>query len=494
MTDGFSDKFMESFSKDSGDLAQRQEVAWQKQQAIAEYNTKVLADLLKENSGRPVRVSRVNVVGAGNNYRDSFLKRQLQPLLDNNDGLTLEGFLQNADLTTTNFTKTGTVRNIGLTVAQPQYKSASYPADTMEIVANLTIDPVKKFFMKVGTNVGNGEGDGYLTAQWKNIFGGGEVLNFDTNLTSNRIGTKSRSQYLVSYTTPINNSPDFKYDAIAYHSSRNIDYTSYHEQVATGLTNRFSTNYYPDEAKWNHEVSFENLVRTISMAKSPGNWRGNSLVNDYFLLNAGTMPKSSLTYTLKWDSRDSTLLPRTGQYLKLCSELSILPGSRFMKTALESTSAYAVNEDSWVNLNIRGGLISKLCGDPVHPMDKFQLGGPNDLRGFLLSGMGPKQMGMSTGGDAYYAVGLSAFGPIPQARDSNFKLHGFVNTGKLINVSKDTNLAKELTSEVDMSVGFGVLYAHPVARFELNYVLPVAAHRGEELRTGLQWGLGLSFL
>ena len=93
------------------------------------------------------------------------------------------------------------------------------------------------------------------------------------------------------------------------------------------------------------------------------------------------------------------------------------------------------------------------------------------------------------------AAGASLINKIPYApNDSNFKMHSFVNVGKLINISKKTHVAKELTTNVDMSIGLGIVYAHPAARLELNYVLPIVAHQGEDVRTGLQWGIGLSFL
>ena len=45
-----------------------------------------------------------------------------------------------------------------------------------------------------------------------------------------------------------------------------------------------------------------------------------------------------------------------------------------------------------------------------------------------------------------------------------------------------------------MAAGFGIVYAHPVARFELNFGLPLIMRRGEEGRKGLQFGVGLNFL
>lgn len=44
------------------------------------------------------------------------------------------------------------------------------------------------------------------------------------------------------------------------------------------------------------------------------------------------------------------------------------------------------------------------------------------------------------------------------------------------------------------AVGVGIVYAHPVARFELNFGLPLVVRRGEEARKGLQFGVGINFM
>jgi outer membrane protein insertion porin family len=45
-----------------------------------------------------------------------------------------------------------------------------------------------------------------------------------------------------------------------------------------------------------------------------------------------------------------------------------------------------------------------------------------------------------------------------------------------------------------VAAGIGVVYAHPVARFELNFSLPLVLRKGEEGRKGLQLGIGINFL
>ncbi|CAI4987574.1 CGH_1_HP_G0064670.mRNA.1.CDS.1 [Saccharomyces cerevisiae] len=46
---------------------------------------------------------------------------------------------------------------------------------------------------------------------------------------------------------------------------------------------------------------------------------------------------------------------------------------------------------------------------PVHICDKFQSGGPRDIRGFQTFGLGPRDLYDAVGGDAFVSYGLSVF-------------------------------------------------------------------------------------
>ena len=76
-----------------------------------------------------------------------------------------------------------------------------------------------------------------------------------------------------------------------------------------------------------------------------------------------------------------------------------------------------------------------------------------------------------------------------KARDSNFRLHSFVNAGHLA-----LNLKALNWLQPSVGCGIGILYNHPMARFELNVVVPLTAHERDGLRKGIQYGIGISFL
>jgi outer membrane protein insertion porin family len=112
---------------------------------------------------------------------------------------------------------------------------------------------------------------------------------------------------------------------------------------------------------------------------------------------------------------------------------------------------------------------------------------------------------------------MNALFPLPRTGpDSPLRLQLFANAGRLVALnSKGTekkgreglamdsaavfkgvrSAVGELTNGLpSLAAGVGLVYAHPVARFELNFSLPLVLRRGEEGRKGLQVGVGINFL
>lgn len=494
------------FSPDENKLSFQQEEELKRQNILDQYNFNTVKQVVQDNQSRPANITNFNILGTDGKYRNSFLKAQLDPIIsqlnDNGRSLTFSQLLKRIDDVNFNLLKTDSISDIGCQIGIPENQPYNYlNPDLLNVFVNLQVVPVKKFFLKIGTNVGNGEGDGYVKLQWKNIFGGGESLDLDTNLSSNEFKMKSsKSQYVVNYSSPIFNSANYKFNSVLFHSMRTIDYTSYHNQSIEGLTLKFSTNNLPLENKLNHEISIENLLRSISLKTPPSSVassiRNNSLMTNFFLFNAGYNYKSSITYSIFKDTRDKQYIFEKGYYLRLSNELSLFTKNKFVKTSFDYSKGYRINKSLIFNLNFKTGLTHPLYNDLVHPMDKFQLGGANDMKGWLISGMGPKQMNMSLGGNYFHAIGLNLFSNIPYYSDSNFKFHLFTNIGKLTNNFSilNANAASNVFKNNCISTGFGISFAHPMAAFELNWVVPVTANANDSIRRGLQWGIGISFL
>lgn len=223
-------------------------------------------------------------------------------------------------------------------------------------------------------------------------------------------------------------------------------------------------------------------------------------------------------------------MPSRGYLLKTVTEIAGLGPLKgdvaFGKFELESQAAVpipipGVKGESGISFTagLRGGLLYPLTlgGQPAPSQsrinDRFQLGGPTDVRGFRLSGLGPREGQDALGGDVYAAGGASLLFPIPRmGKDTPLRFQTFINAGRLLSL-KDTRQDKEQamsSNDVQSSfkqtvdelsnglpstaAGFGLVYAHPAARFEVNFSLPLVMRKGEEGRKGLSFGVGLSFL
>lgn len=242
--------------------------------------------------------------------------------------------------------------------------------------------------------------------------------------------------------------------------------------------------------------------------------------------DAGDSFKSSLTHTWINDKRDYPLLPNSGYLMKTVSELAgfgpLKGDAAFFKSEAESQVALPFG-DTGITLTagLRGGLLYPLTlPGTTKPQasrinDRFQLGGPNSVRGFRLAGLGPHDGPDAVGGDIYAAGGASLLFPVPRVgKETPLRFQAFINGGRLLSLRSQTSQKDQglfgNSSEVQSSLkktfqslteelpsaaaGVGLVYAHPIARFEINFSLPLVMRAKEDARKGLSFGVGIEFL
>ena len=375
----------------------------------------------------------------------------------------------------------------------------------------LSVREKARVSLKTGTDVGNTEGSAYINALGRNVFGGAESLNLNA-----AFGTRTRSAYQAVFDTPILSNPDFRWEIGGLASSTQKIWSSHEEVLKGGWTKlRWAT---PTGGR--HELAYNGVWRQVTGLASSASptIRGD----------AGDSVKSSLTHTWVNDRRDNPLLPSRGYLNKSTLEVAgwgPLKGDvAFGKAELEAQGAVPVpipgiKGESGVafTTGVRAGLLYPLplgLGSESKPSrinDRFQLGGPTDVRGFRLSGLGPRDGEDALGGDVYAAGSANLLLPIPRVgKDKPFRFQAFLNGGRLLALRKrekestthsqkagqylSTTMAELGNGLPSMAAGFGLVYAHPVARFELNFSLPLVLRKGEDGRKGVQFGIGINML
>lgn len=399
--------------------------------------------------------------------------------------------------------------SISIDLAKPSPSSPSSSPTDVDVYFG--VKEKGKLQLKTGTDLGNAEGSAYGNLLWRNIFGGAETLNVNASL-----GTRTRSAYQAAFETPILCEPFRRWEIGGVQSTTQKHWASHEEAVRGGWT----------KLKWSsgntsrHEVGYSGYWRQITGLAA----NASPSVRD----EAGDSIKSSISHTWTTDSRDNTSLPSSGYYMKTLSELAgwgPLKGDvAFWKSEAETQSAVPIpipgikgNSGVSFTMGLRAGLLYPLAlgsnpnPEASHINDRFQLGGPTDVRGFRLSGLGPRDGPDAVGGDIYAAGSANLLLSLPRlGPEKPFRFQAFMNGGRLLALpgsQKDgpmnsEDVRKSVSSTISelgnglpsMSAGVGLVFAHPVARFELNFSLPLVLRKGEEGRKGLQLGIGINFL
>ncbi|TVY55073.1 SAM50-like protein SPAC17C9.06 [Lachnellula cervina] len=464
-----------------------------------------LKDLIASNSTLPVTISSIRLIGQGSQHtRRSFLDRLFNPILSANRDApyTLSEALQEAGSAADKLRRFEIYHDVSMFIDKP---SPTDPSSTpSDINIFLSARERGRINLKTGTDIGNVEGSAYGNLLWRNIFGGAESLSLNASK-----GTRTRSSYQAVFDTPIASDPDKRLTIDALASATSKPRAS-HEEVLKGAGLKYS---WAAKGGSRHQVSYSGAWRQITNLATGAS---PTVRND-----AGDSVKSSISHTWTSDHRDNPLLPSRGYLLKTVSEIAGWGPLRgdvgFWKSEIETNAAVPVpipgiKGDSGVSFStgLRAGMLYPLpvgfSGAPLPSRvnDRFQLGGPTDIRGFNIGGLGPRDGNDGVGGDVYAAFSSNLLFPFPRVgKDTPLRLQLFANGGRLLALKdKGGNTSQSVYSTVagladglpSLAAGVGVVYAHPIARFELNFSLPLVVRKGEDARKGLQFGVGINFL
>lgn len=450
-------------------------------------------------------ISSVRVLGA-QHTRPAFLQRIFQPVLSHNHegAYTLQAALSELNIAVDKLNRLEIFQQpISTYIDKPdQTDPTSTPTDHAVFIS---AKERGRYTIKTGTEAGTAEGSAYVQAQLRNIFGGAETVNAHASL-----GTRTRSAYSANFSAPILSNPDLKWEIGGLASSTLKTWAS-HEEVLKGGNTKF---IWQTGARSRHEFLYSGLWRQITGLAEKAS---PTVRND-----AGDSFKSSLSHTWTHDTRDIPMLPSRGLLMKTVTELAGLGPLKgdvaFGKFQFESQAALpipipGIEGDSGVSFTagLRGGLMMPLTpGGQSQPTqsrlnDRFQLGGPTDVRGFRLAGLGPRDGQDAVGGEVFTAGGASLLFPLPRVgKETPLRLQAFVNGGRLLTLKESpsgsavdgvTSTLSELTKQLpSAAAGLGLVYAHPAARFEVNFSLPLVIRKGEEGRKGISFGVGIEFL
>ncbi|KAI9199824.1 surface antigen-domain-containing protein [Polychytrium aggregatum] len=448
-----------------------------------------LVNLIHSSTQESVKVNSVRV--EGHKYtKPHVLERIVKDVLE---AKTLGEVMGQSKLACHRLNRLGIFRSSEVILDTPPSSSGRNLVDVI-----ILVEEAPRMYAKTGTEIGNYEGNMNASINFRNVLGAGETLEanwtygVETSVPLHKeanepFATSTGTSYQVLFGKPINANPDTKFELAAFKLNRNMALFSSHEEAING----FSARYKLLNGRYGrHEFQYDASWRHIYNLSKDASWSIRE--------NAGHSLKSSIGHSFTRDQRDDPMLPTKGYYVKLFQEFAGLGGDvRHLKSEVETQLIKPLGYGFSLSGSARTGLLVPLFGDKTKISDRFFLGGPLSIRGFRQSGLGPKDGKDTLGGDAYWAAGLSLLTPLPYLVDKPLRGHLFINGGNLIPVNTQ-KAAPETLAELfrypSVSVGMGLAVRFSILRLEINWCLPVAATTTDNMKPGLQFGVGINYI
>ncbi|KAL3229883.1 hypothetical protein MRX96_023510 [Rhipicephalus microplus] len=323
------------------------------------------------------------------------------------------------------------------------------------------VQEVRRLVGGINTLVGNNEGSMVIGLKFPNTWGRGEFVQ-----TEYHYGTKHSSGFNITVSKPFLGWLNPRITGAVFQQAADFTWSGF-RQIDRGLLTEllkclynkgFNLNRHPGV---HHSLRWEALWRELSCL--------GPTVPFVVREEMGHSLKSSIKHIVTMDRRDNSILPTEGGYFRLHQEFAGLGGDiGFVKHEAE-----------------------------------YQLNVPIARDIVLQGGVGPHTEGHSLGGETYWAAGLHLYTPLPFRPGEGglgdyFRTHAFATAGNVDDFKFTNDMQKNLemvTQNLRWSVGAGiVLSIGHIARFELNYCVPMKAKSGDRLNHGLQFGIGVSFL
>jgi outer membrane protein insertion porin family len=207
-------------------------------------------------------------------------------------------------------------------------------------------------------------------------------------------------------------------------------------------------------------------------------------------LAAGAVLTSLVGYTLAYNTLDNNKNPTAGIYAELKQDFAGVGGDvNFIRTTADARSYYEMFSDVVAVLHLQGGHIAGWGGNDLRMLDHFQMG-PNLVRGFAPSGIGPRDslvnastgFGDPLGGTMYWGASLEAQAPFSfLPKEAGLRGAVFADAGSLWNykgptswnVTGETLVPEPDDSKIRASVGVGLIWNSPFGPLRFDYSFPL---------------------
>jgi outer membrane protein insertion porin family len=197
---------------------------------------------------------------------------------------------------------------------------------------------------------------------------------------------------------------------------------------------------------------------------------------------AGPTFVSLVGYTLGYNTLDNNRNPTKGLLVEFKQDVAGAGGDvNFLRSNIDARAYYGVWSDLIAMFRVQGGHITSWGGQQLRMLDHFFMG-PNIVRGFAQSGIGPRDANSATldalGGTLYWGTTVELQYPLFFApRDFGMKLALFADAGSLWDYRGILAFGGQTINPVsnDMiirsSVGAGLIWESPFGPIRFDYAV-----------------------
>jgi len=303
----------------------------------------------------------------------------------------------------------------------------------------------------------------------RNLFGRGQLLRLKAEIGG------MTTRYVLSFDEPW--LFDIPLSAGFDLYSQDKDYTSY-KVKSTGGAVRFG---YPVFDYTRAYISYGYDVSDLTDL--------SATASDYFKQMAGNHTTSSVTPSIRYDSRDKAFNPTEGTNASLSLQYAGdgLGGDVGFTKYIGDAGRYFPLFWSTVGfLHAKAGYVEQHSGEILPPWERFYIGGINSLRGFTWDQLSPKDSnGDAYGGDKFVQFNVEYIFPL--IKDIGLMGVVFYDTGNLYDNNQDIDL-----SNLRKSSGFGIRWYSPLGPIRLENGFVLDPKPGESA-SRLEFSMGQAF-
>lgn len=199
--------------------------------------------------------------------------------------------------------------------------------------------------------------------------------------------------------------------------------------------------------------------------------------SDYVKNSKRERTTSLVGHSLDYDKRDRSNNPTEGYLLSLSQDYAGIGGNtHYLKHGVAAKQYFPIiDEDLVLMIGADAGYIHGTNGKSVDLLDRYSLGGPESLRGFDMSGVGPraKSNGDSLGGNIYYKGVSELKFPLGVGRDLGLFGSVFIDAGALYKVDSNKKNGVWDSRKLRSAYGFGMGFVTPMGPINVHYAIPI---------------------